>query len=175
MGSILVAEEKHGTWYWPASTDEELSKSALTILTQRYEQGYWYHDPEILDNETLKFRPKDLVETHLGESWPGWDVDEQVRSEAINAHSKEIREKYGDDQDILDLKLKGFKNAVSEYKYRRGYREWYAEMKELVESQDTTRMVTFKNGRKTPLSWIILSDRGDHEYERVELEDLQEV
>jgi hypothetical protein len=41
--STLVAHEKHGNRQLPASTDEELHASALRLLTERDQDG-WYDD-----------------------------------------------------------------------------------------------------------------------------------
>lgn len=43
---ILVLSEKHGDRYFDASTEEALYNSALTILTGRLKEGYWYPIPE---------------------------------------------------------------------------------------------------------------------------------
>lgn len=49
---ILVAKEKHATRYLRASTDAELHRSALTLLDERYREGYWYYRPEALKLKT---------------------------------------------------------------------------------------------------------------------------
>ena len=41
---ILIAKEKHETRYLDASTNEAFAKSALKILTERLERG-WYLEP----------------------------------------------------------------------------------------------------------------------------------
>jgi hypothetical protein len=38
---ILVCREKHGTWYYDVSTNEQLHKTSVHILKERLEQG-WY-------------------------------------------------------------------------------------------------------------------------------------
>lgn len=42
---VLVEHGKHGEWYHDASTTEALHASALAILTERWEAGYYYYDP----------------------------------------------------------------------------------------------------------------------------------
>lgn len=42
---IIVCHEKHGTFYHDASTPEAWAQSALKILTERFNDGYWYYDP----------------------------------------------------------------------------------------------------------------------------------
>lgn len=44
--SLLIIEEKWGDTYYHISTKEDLNKVALEILTERYNQGYWYEDDE---------------------------------------------------------------------------------------------------------------------------------
>lgn len=49
-GNVIVCREKHGTWYWPASTPEEFAASCATILKQRVKDG-WYQEwgePDLL-------------------------------------------------------------------------------------------------------------------------------
>lgn len=43
--SVLVCEEKHGTYYYDATTPEALQSSAFAILKERWEDGCWYYDP----------------------------------------------------------------------------------------------------------------------------------
>lgn len=65
-GRILVAKEKHGDFYYAAGDDDSLAVSALKILRERWDAGYWYEEPEeqpaimtadeiaALPNDTLK-------------------------------------------------------------------------------------------------------------------------
>lgn len=46
MTSVLVTDEKHGNSYYDASTPELLAASALTILRDRFNDGYWYYEPK---------------------------------------------------------------------------------------------------------------------------------
>jgi hypothetical protein len=172
---VLVTREKHGDYYYSASTDEELAKSALQILTERDAEGYWYQDPDKSDEESEKWRSDELIWNVLPEGhWPGWDATEELRVAAINNYKEHLKEKYGDDKEVLDLKAKKLNNAIRDYKFRRAYRLWYAEMREVVDNKDLS-MVTFKSGRTSPRAWEVLYERGDHEYEGVELEALQEI
>lgn len=175
MSYVLVTKEKHGDFYYDASTDEALAKSALAILTERWNQGYWYYDPDESDKETNEWRPEALVENHVGEAWPGWDVPYAERAAVLNAHMELLKIKYGDDAEILALKTRKFRAAIEEYKERCDYRKWYAEAKALVESQDADGVVTFKSGRTEAKAWWLLNERSDHEYEGVDLEPLQKV
>lgn len=171
MKRILVAKEKHGTWYYDASDDEQLAKSALKILTDRAKEGYWYHDPEEIFDEDSKYS------TYMKQLIPEYD-----RSAPIEER-KALVQKYIDwkvnpfkesDPDIYESRRKKVEMAARNEKEYVQYKNWFDEMKELVESQDWTQMVTFKSGRQTPLAWHLLEQRGDYEYENVTLEDLQE-
>jgi rubrerythrin len=167
MGAILVAHEKHGEYYFPASTDEELSKSALYLLTERWNQGYWYLEPD--EYLSSKYSPtfEDLV--------PGFvnDAPLEERQAAIVAYEETI--KAVPDEDAQKMMKRKLRDAQVNTRRKNEYSKWYNQVKELVESQDHTQVLTFKNGRTTPLSWSLLQDRSDAEYERVELEHLQEV
>lgn len=175
MSYVLVTKEKHGDYFYPAATDEELAASALQILTERDKEGYWYHDPDKMDQESERYRADELIWNVLPEGhWPGWDADEELRVEVIKNAYRVMREKYSDDEEVLAMKKKKLDRAVQDYKHRREYRKWYKEMREVVDTQDLS-MVTFKSGRTSPRAWEVLQERGDHEYEGVELEPLQEV
>lgn len=175
MSYVLVTREKHGDYYYPASTDEELAASALQILTERDKEGYWYHDPDKMDEESERYRADELIWNVLPSGhWPGWDADEELRVEVIKNAYRVMREKYSDDEEVLAMKKKKLDRAAQDYKLRREYRKWYAEMRDVVDNKDLS-MVTFKSGRTSPRAWEVLSERGDHEYEGVELEPLQEV
>lgn len=43
---LLVFNEKHGDRYFNVPNDEALFAAALKIVTERFEQGYWYVEPE---------------------------------------------------------------------------------------------------------------------------------
>lgn len=54
--------------------------------------------------------------------------------------------------------------------------EWYDEVEKLVKGEIPNHTVTIganKFARKMPLSWWLLSQRADYEYERVELETVR--
>lgn len=174
---IIVCEEKHSTRYWDASTDEAWASSSLAILTQRWNDGYWYHDPDKLDVQTRQWRPEAMIDLVLGDLWPGWDASFEQQQDAVTRYSTQLREKYGDDPEVLQMKLKKLKVATDEYKHRAAWREGYAEIKRVVEEQDLG-FVTIGSGRwerQEPIAWQCLSARSDHEYEHVELETLEEA
>lgn len=43
---VLVAEEKHCTRYLRAGNLQELEASALKLLKERFDEGYWYYEPK---------------------------------------------------------------------------------------------------------------------------------
>src|ERR1043166_6583517 len=182
MGQVIVCHEKHGEWYYDATTPEKFAESALKILTNRWKDGYWYYDPDELDKESLnsQYGGRDrMIETLLPEGhWPGWDASEDLRVAAIKNYQDVLKDRYGDDPEVLELKTKKLNAAIKEYKWRREYRKWYALAKRIVEEQ-STEIHTWIDSKgepgtgNEPVAWVLLEDRSDHEYERVELEDLQ--
>lgn len=57
VGGVLVTKEKHGDYYYHCPTQEALYVAALQILTERFNEGYWYPKPEEpvpVDDETEK-------------------------------------------------------------------------------------------------------------------------
>lgn len=43
--SLLVLNEKHGDRYFHVEDDAALFRAALTVVLQRYKEGYWYANP----------------------------------------------------------------------------------------------------------------------------------
>jgi len=179
MGEIIVAHEKHGESYWPASTPEEKAASALAILTERWNQGYWYHDPDEISEWALEHHPEEFIEILLADVWPGNDAPLEAKQAAVAVHKAGLQERYGDDQEVLDLKLRKLKKATDEWKVRNRERQAYQEIRRVVEEQDLGDYIYETRGGDTrnggPIAWRLLSDRSDHEYERVSLEQLQEA
>ena len=59
MTRILVVKEKHGSRYFEATTEEQLYKIALYLLKGRFNEGYWYSEPEFV--EPLDFTEADIA------------------------------------------------------------------------------------------------------------------
>jgi hypothetical protein len=58
MTRILVAKEKYGDRYFDVTTDEQLDKVALFLLKSRFDEGYWYPEPN--PPEALDFSASDI-------------------------------------------------------------------------------------------------------------------
>lgn len=56
--NILVCQEKHATVYWRADNPQEWAHSSLAILTRRWNDGYWYYEPEMPERPDHK--PEDI-------------------------------------------------------------------------------------------------------------------
>jgi hypothetical protein len=144
---ILVAHEKHGTYYYPATTLDELSRSALTLLTERLQNGT-YRDPG--ESPWISDETKDALamseETIAA-------LPERMAKEVKRLRQQARRRQLEHDDD----------------------RETYERIKRFVDAADPTVMVRYgKNKDKiSPLAWGLLDARSDYEYERVELETLE--
>lgn len=151
---IIVCEEKHGTFYYPASSDEEWAKSALKILTDRFNDGYWYYDPRQESHPfSLDLRRKrdELLAM----------TDDQIEAIPSEDAQRLLREKR--------------ERARAEQREEAEEIDEYERIKAVVEAQDDS-METIGRGRyqrREPKAWLLLESRSDHEYERVELEDLK--
>lgn len=44
--SVLVEHGKHGEYYWDATTQEKFQANCLAILKNRFDQGWYYYEPE---------------------------------------------------------------------------------------------------------------------------------
>lgn len=167
MSQIIIAHEKHGTFHFDASTPELLAENALKILTERWNQGYWYSDPD---------------DDGLGTS----DWADKRREEYAKALALEPEEIEALPEDARKAVLHLRQDAKRDSEYDIKHRKWYERAKAVVEAQDlscylygdrkTARTKAGKEGRyerEVPKAWSLLEERNDHEYERVELEDLR--
>jgi hypothetical protein len=153
---IIVCEEKHSTRHWDASTDEAWAKSSLAILTERFNEGYWYYNPEDEQHEFSLNRRKERDELLAM-------TDEQI--DAIP--SDEVR---------VGIRRK-IKAAKADRREDEQMAAEYEEIRQVVESQDLS-MVTVGGGKwahQEPKAWTLLDARSDHEYEGVSLETLEGV
>jgi hypothetical protein len=148
MSQFIIAKEKDSTRYLDASTPEVWAKNALKLLTERWEEGYWYLDPE--------------------EAYDGYIDEQALTQEQIDALPTEQLRKSEQkklNDNIRYLREKGF------------YQKWYNEVKEVVGKQDLSMIGIGKPGTRwhhyEPRAWVLLRDRDGGEYENVHLEELE--
>lgn len=166
MSKIITVYEKHGDYHFDASTSEAFAKNALKILTERWEDD-WYDDP---NDDGLGY----------GE-WANKRREQYAKACAL---TEEQIEALPDDarKSVKAMRM----NAKKETEYDKKHREWYERAQAVVKEQDlgcytygdrrTCRTKAGKEGRyerQVPKAWALLEERSDHEYERVELQDLQ--
>lgn len=146
---ILIEHGKHATSYYLVDTLERLDKAALSILRMRHEMGYIYEpeEPYNFDKEAYELTDEQL---------------DAIPIESVRADLTKRRER-------AQRTLKESEVELREYN----------ELLELLDQDSTiySREVTVReNGQyvkkpgKASKAWEILRDRGDYEYERVELE-----
>lgn len=155
---IIVEYNDDYTSYWDATTPASWAVNSLAILTQRWEQGHWYQDP---DDDGLG----------SGE-WA--EKRRQEFKDALALGIPEIEKLPKAAQEtIFSLR----KSSKRESRVEQEYRKWYEEAKKVVETQDSSSITVGRNRyeRQVPKAWWLLEARSDGEYERVSLEDLQEV
>lgn len=147
---IIVCHEKHETRYYDASTDEAWAKSSLKILTDRFNEGYWYYDPRAEQHPfSLDLRAKRDELAAITD-----DQIEQIPSE-----------------DARELLRKKREQALDEQSEDAEMVEEYERIKAVVEAQDDSFETVGRS--REPKAWRLLEARSDHEYERIELEDLK--
>lgn len=162
---VLVAKEKHGDRLLAADTEEALAQAAFTLLKERWEQG-WYEDPD----DIMEYREE-----------PPY-TDEQLAAipEGSAAHRAATREL----------------NTWHEYeRTRKDERQFYAAVKSAMENEaealahkspmftgrigakDPSKPFTLDNAlspyEQLPSPWVALCYRKDHEYEYVELREVE--
>ena len=89
MNSIIVCEEKHGTYYWDASTEKVLHASALAILKHRFLDGMYYA-PECPDPAPGQITYDLELELAVVEELPAC----QCKTEALARIEKQTKEDY---------------------------------------------------------------------------------
>jgi hypothetical protein len=152
MSRIIVCEEKHGTRYWDASSDKAWAESALAILTERWNDGYWYSDPLSPPSE--------------------WQLERQKDFERVLAYSEEEIANMAAPVASTVKTLR--RQAKDEMAWDAKEHEFYKAVKTLVEAQDDG-FATIGKGkyeRQEPKAWLLLQEHSEHEYESVELVSL---
>lgn len=151
MSQLIVCEEKHGTFYWPASTPEEWAESSLAILTERFNEGYWYYDPT----------------TEEPSEWSSKFMAAYERALALTI--EEIAALPEDAQKSIALTIKNGRRQADEDAEAH---QFYEKAKAIVEAQDAgfTTIGKGRYERQVPKAWLLLEAHSDHEYEQVTLE-----
>lgn len=152
MAKMIVYHGKHSTDYWDATTPELFAASALQILTENFNYG-WYYKPDEPKPYTAE-----LITAESVNALP----DGPVKQAAISEHNRQRAQ-----VDRYKRDLRDYNEALS----------WYNEAKRVVEEKDLSSTVltnrrTGKVIREIPCAWKLLEQRSDYEYERVELETL---
>src|ERR1051326_9011271 len=145
MGRIIVAHEKHSTDYYDAHTDEEWARSSLEILTRRWNDGYWYHKPDELFDDTSEWSGPTLAKI-----LPDYDASDDVETlkKKIEAYRQANIAVIPDD-DARMLVANKLSKAIRRHNDKLRYVKEYDEIREVVESQDVS-FVTYKSGRTEP-------------------------
>jgi hypothetical protein len=96
---VVILREKYGDRYFVAKTKEQLHKTALKILTERWHNGRWYFEPEKV--EALDFTEADIPK-----------IPESMRAEAEKAlkQNQALLRHYADAVD----KYEAIRKAVEE-------------------------------------------------------------
>lgn len=150
LNQIIIAKEKHGDRFYDASTPEAWAKNALKILTERWNEGYWYEDPD---------------DDGLGNSeWADKRREEYKKACALTEEEIEALP-----EDARKTVLTMRKNAKRETEEDIMHRKWYEQAKQVVEDQDlgtylfgdrrAARTKAGKEGRyerKVPKAWALL-------------------
>jgi hypothetical protein len=98
---ILRFKEKHGNWDFWALTQKQFYDSCLQVLTQRFEEG-WYYCPEEsstqpeMSLEEVKKLPEGSIRKAAIKAYRSWERERKCNQEA--------REQYKLIKDAIDLK-----------------------------------------------------------------------
>jgi len=149
---IIVAKEKNYTRYLEASTDEQWTKSALALLTERFNSDEWYWDPQEDAEDMSEFAVK-----RRNKEGQLLGISEETLAALPAVVQADLRKK------IDEVKRGRLDDAE-------GHREHMA-IKQVVESQDLSWVG--KGSYARPKAWALLEQRSGGEYEDVELEDVE--
>lgn len=103
--SVLVLEEKHGRRHFNVADDEALFRASLKILTERFEQGYWYGTREDIEKPEAPDFTKEQVAA----------MPESLMREAL----RKLR-KYDTDKQQYDAEVEDYDNIVTAVKTKDG-------------------------------------------------------
>lgn len=109
--SVLVLKEKHGDRHFNVADDAALHRVALKILTERFEQGYWYYKPEDKDKPEAPDFTMEQVAT----------LPESLRAKA----DKKLRE-YTDACRRYDAEVEDYNDIETAVKNKDGKLAWEA-------------------------------------------------
>ena len=147
MNRILVWKAKHGDYYFEASTDEDLEKSACKIVTQLVREG-WAYDP--------------------GELRVSWDTNiVDVSDQDIEEMPEAFRETFRAERDRAQ------RQRARETKFHESEVLMWQRMNMLVNGETPTRTIRTKDDELTEVpvtAWYILQQRNGWEYENYRLE-----
>jgi hypothetical protein len=98
---IVIFKEKHGDRYFIANNQEELGKICLQVLTERFDDGYWYYKPEPLgEDDKIIDIPEDLPEDVKGDiERRNGAMRNKIRSHKYAVHDYKLIEKAYQDRD----------------------------------------------------------------------------
>lgn len=146
---IIVAKEKNYTRYLDASTEEAWTKSALALLTERFNSGEWYYDP--LDEEDeYAIKARKERKALLG-------ISKATLADLPHSVMVDLEKK------IEEAKREGMDEEADH--------ELYLRIKKVVEKQDASWVGQGNYSR--PLAWVLLEMRSEGEYESVSMEDIE--
>jgi hypothetical protein len=141
---ILVAKEKYDTRYLDASTTKALARSALELLKERLDSG-WYPKPN--------------------ELFPDKENQEEMSQEAINA----LPERYRVQEEKRQKALRREKDERTLYQQWYNRVKTVIRNKDL----SCTSIGKNRSKSNIPLAWQLLLERTDYEYESVELREVE--
>lgn len=146
---VIVAKEKHEKRMLEATTDEAWAQSALALLTERFNDGYWYNDPSSDKSEWTVKKHKERSEL--------LEMKEEVIAALPEFAQEDMRRK------IASARRDAAEDAKELQQYLR--------IKQVVESQDLSWIG--KNRGRQPWAWALLMARTEYEYEGVGLSEIE--
>lgn len=160
MKSVLVVHEKHGDYYYDASTDEARLKAFYSILKERNEAGYWYYrpqPPEEAFNRSLKPGEEEFL-TMTEEAVEALPEALKTQVQRVRNRKRGLEREYEREMvwfnmldEVLALPFEEAKNLVEVRRSRDGSREW-----------------------KNHYIDLLMEGRRDYQYEGYDLETVHE-
>lgn len=142
MVKILVLKEKHDTRYFDVSTPEKRFEACDTILMERWNEGYYYTEPQ--ESEYMN---------------PTWRKHLDVTDEEFEGLPEAIRESLRTERESV---LSKAENAAA--RFSREQKIW-TKLLEYVNTSDTRARAAIITSKNTPWAEAFLYTRSNYEYE----------
>ncbi len=150
MEKVLIIKEKHVTRYFDASTNELMYRAAYKILSERFELGYYYYEPQPLEERLANFKYASLTDKDIA------NMPEGIREGIESNRQHELRQ--------VDSITDDFKRETL---------FWKCLLEVLTLPIDEAIEYKHNKMSRIPTVWLLMNSRANHQYEGWEIEEIE--